>query len=422
MRRITEWNFKINEKKCEYRKESVEFLGFVVSKDGIEISTKKVQAIRNFRRPAEIEEVRSFLGLVTFVSHFIDDFSTKTEPLRQILKASSFKWTENQQKAFDNLRLEIEKCTLKLGCFSPEQETFLYTDASGVGIGAVLAQRGDDKARVITCIARSLTKTEAAYSQVQREALAISWAVRKLSFYLIGAKFKILTDNRSLKFIFGDNKHLGKRACNRADAFALELQSYNYEVHHIPGKQNIADILSRLTTTIENDSYEISVIIDEEIDNIMEEDYFAITHKRIKLAITEDETLNQVMHALKSESWSKELSVFQAFKESLYEIDGILWRDERIVLPQSLRQTALEIAHRGHSGSVSMKRALRERVWWPSMDIDIKDYCKKCLGCTCVERTDPPEPLKMTVMPNEPWEYIAIDFFLKLPNLMLLCW
>lgn len=246
---------------------------------------------------------------------------------------------------------------------------------------------------------------EQAYPQVQREALAIAWSVKKLYFYLFGHEFTIMCDNQALKFIFGDNRLIGKRACNRADAFALNLQSFNYKIIHLPGKQNIADILSRLTT-LNADT--------ECIGYIMDEKYFAITPHEIRKATEQDEQLQMIMSVLMKKQvkdWPLDLTCFKTFKEELYEWNGILWRGDRIVLPKTLKENALEIAHRGHPGVVTMKRMLRERVWWPNLDNDVKQFTESCLGCTCVARTDPPEPLTMTVLPNEAWEFIAIDFF-----------
>lgn len=176
LQKIKQFNLSLNNQKCEYNKTEIEFMGYLISAQGIEISPSKIEAIKHFRKPISVSEVRSFLGLVTFVGHWIDYLATKTEPLRKLLKNDKFEWNTEQDNAFDNIRDDISKNTLKLGYFDPKSETFLYTDASGTGIAGILCQKEGGQNRIITCIERSLTKTEQNFPQVQREALAIVWA------------------------------------------------------------------------------------------------------------------------------------------------------------------------------------------------------------------------------------------------------
>lgn len=397
----------LNKSKCEYRKSELEFIGFMISVNGIGISPKKMEAIKYFRMPKTLEELHSFLGLVNYMSAFIDDLATRTAPLRKLMATKVFSWTNEHQKVFEELKQIIIGCTMQLGYFDISDETLLYTDASGVGLGAVLVQKGDDrKARVITCISRSLSGTEQNYPQVHREALAIVWAVKRLYYYLMAKHFTLLTDNQALKFIFGQCKDVSKRACNRAAMYALELQMFTYNVEHIAGKLNIADILSRMVPDqVEQISY---------VDEVTwpNEEYFAITFAQIKEEIKNDATLQKIIYAIQNESWTdSDLKTYRVFRQEIYLWDNILWKSDKVILPLVLRSNALTIAHMGHPGVISMQRILRSRVWWPGIDQDIKDVVKTCEGCILVERTDPPEPLKMTMMPEKAWQCLAIDFF-----------
>jgi transposase InsO family protein len=397
-------SLSLNEDKCEYRKNEIEFMGLMMSAKGISISPRKVEAVAKFRTPKNSDEVRSFLGLINYMSPFVGDLANKTSLLRKLL-TNKFEWTKEEQKSFDELKQEIINCTMALGYYSKEDETYLYTDASGEGLGAVLVQKGSNQVnRVITCISRSLSKTEQQYPQVHREALAIVWAMKRLYYYLIGRQFTLYTDNQALKFIFGQHKDLTKRACNRAAMYALELQMFSYNVEHVPGKQNISDVLSRLVT--KDQSVSINSI------EWPDESCFAITTEMIKKETLSDESIQLIIRAIEESDWSNpQLKSFRVFKEEIYLWDGIVWKGDRIILPKSLRQNALQIAHLGHPGAISMKRMLRNRVWWPDMDEDVKQLIKSCNGCILVERTDPPEPLKMTVMPEYTWQHLAIDFF-----------
>lgn len=123
-----------------------------------------------------------------------------------------------------------------------------------------------------------------------------------------------------------------------------------------------------------------------------------------------DDELQNVIRALEVDRWPPETIKFQAFKKFLWKEQGILLRENRIVIPNSLKKKVMEIAHRGHPGSVTMKKIIRENLWWPKMDQDIENFNKRCLGCTVVARLNPPEPLIRKEMPSGPWREIAIDF------------
>ncbi|XP_058817506.1 uncharacterized protein K02A2.6-like [Topomyia yanbarensis] len=133
--------------------------------------------------------------------------------------------------------------------------------------------------------------------------------------------------------------------------------------------------------------------------------------EQIRSETTKDDTLRAVMNALKSSIWPKDLLRYEAFKTELGIFDGIVVRNERIVLPVALRPKALEIAHQGHPGVVSMRRNLREKVGWPCMDRDVADKVQECAGCAAVSSQFPPEPMIRKQMPERAWQEIAIDFF-----------
>lgn len=181
----------------------LEILGFKVSAAGISPTEEKIEAIKNFRKPESKEEVRSFLGLVNFVGHFIPHLSTRTEPLRQFIRGDATVFGEEQTKAFDDLRCELANSVRKLGYFDSADETELYVDASPVGLGAVLVQRYRGSPRIICFASKGLTAAERVYPQTQREALAVVWAVEKFYLYLFGLRFTIFTDHKTLEFIYG---------------------------------------------------------------------------------------------------------------------------------------------------------------------------------------------------------------------------
>ncbi|XP_055590420.1 uncharacterized protein K02A2.6-like [Uranotaenia lowii] len=399
---------KINDGKCLFGVKELDILGFKVNAGGIRPSDEKIAAIKNFRQPKSKEEVRSFLGLVNFVGHFIPHLSTRSEPLRKYIRGEIETFDKDQQNAFDDLRNELSTNVRKLGYFDPNGVTELYVDASPVGLGAVLVQRTEDNTpRIISFASKGLTDTEKLYPQTQREALAVVWAVEKFYLYLFGLKFTIFTDHKTLQYIYGGKYRDGRRACSRAESWALRLQPYDFEMKYIPGKSNISDIVSRLCPTVDKEFDDNS----EHYLCALGEDLEAITLDAIRRETETDSILKDVCTALKEGSWPTHLYQYQAFAKELGMINGILVRDERIVLPQSLQIRALSIAHRGHPGIIAMRRNLRERLWWPRMDDDVQKKVKLCLGCTVVSRQNPPEPMIRSEMPERAWQDIAIDFF-----------
>lgn len=202
----------------------------------------KVQAIKMFRPPNTVEEVRSFLGLVTYVSKFIPNLATVTEPLRKLTKKdTAFEWGDEQQSAFSHLKDQLSNPTT-LGYYKVSDRTQLYADASPVGLGAVLIQYDGSEPRIISYASKSLSDTEKRYCQTEKEALALVWAVERFHFYLFGRSFELITDHKALEVIFSPKS----KPCARIERWVLRLQSYRYKVVYRTGKNNIADPLSRL--------------------------------------------------------------------------------------------------------------------------------------------------------------------------------
>lgn len=201
LKRLRQNNAVLNDKKCVYGVSEIDILGFRADGKGVRPSDSKTEAIKNFRAPETKEEVRSFLGLVQFVGHFIPHLATRSEALRKMVRGEVGKVGPEQMKAFDDLRTALVNSVIKLGYFDVEDETMLYADASPVGLGAVLVQRKDGVARVIAFASKSLTPAERRYPQTQREALGLVWATERFYFYLYAKKFTLFTDHKTLEYL-----------------------------------------------------------------------------------------------------------------------------------------------------------------------------------------------------------------------------
>ena len=153
-----------------------------------------------------------------------------------------FVWTDEQEAAFNELKDRLSSAPV-LAYFNTDAHTQVIADASPVGLGAVLVQKQQDgNFRPVYYTARSLSDVERRYAQTEREALALVWACERFQLYLRGLEFDLLTDHKPLEVIYGPKS----RPSARIERWVLRLQSFAFKVVYIPGRQNIADVLSRL--------------------------------------------------------------------------------------------------------------------------------------------------------------------------------
>lgn len=286
LERMKEYEILLNQNKCIFGVKELEFLGHVMNEYGIRPTESRIAAVKSFREPKTIGELRSFLGLITYIGRFIPNLAEKTEPLRRLLQVGScFQWKKEQQDAFDVIKQAVGN-TKYLGFFDRNDKTKLIVDASPDGLGAVLLQESKEgQNRIISFASKSLTDLERKYFQTEREALAIVWGVEKFSLYLLGAKFELITDCKALKFLFKPRS----RPCPRIERWVLRIQSYNYVIKFEPGSTNLADALSRLS--INNAQY-FDRSADQYVNHLLEHAVpNAVTLIRVIEATKQDQVL-----------------------------------------------------------------------------------------------------------------------------------
>lgn len=409
-------NLTVNEKKCEYDKETLIFLGHKLSREGLSIDEEKVKDVKKFRRPNSASELRSFLGLASYVSGFIPRFADLTEPLWSASRSGKFEWAEEQDEAFNKTKEAIESCTIAQGFFQLNDKTFLYTDASPHALGAVLVQEDSSGTkRIISFASKTLTSTEKRYAQTQREALAVVWAAERFHYYLLGQKFTICTDALGIAYIFNRNGDAPKRMMKRAEVWAMRLDAFDFDIKFVKGTENIADPSSRLYTG-EDEAYserepagEIAEITLPGPTAIQ----FGTDHMpplEVGYHTARDDELQAVVKAVETGEWTSELAPYKQVQEELQQRDGVLTRSGLAIIPLVLRAKAMRLGHKGHPGMTAMKSILRERVWWPRMNMAIESWVENCRTCTLNGRREPPTPMESTPMPEAPWDLVAVDF------------
>eukprot|EP00117_Sycon_ciliatum_P016581 scpid41840/ scgid0554/ Retrovirus-related Pol polyprotein from transposon opus; Protease; Reverse transcriptase; Endonuclease len=235
----------LNSEKCQFHATSIKFLGHVIDGCGIRPDPDKIHAIQELSPCSDVHSVRRLLGMANHLGKFIPDLASITQPLRSLLvKGTPWQWGAEQCAAFDRIKTSLSNEPV-LAKYSPNYHTTVSADASSFGLGAVLLQRQPDASvRPVAYLSRSLTPAETRYSQIEKEALAATWACDRLSHYLLGMPFTIETDHKPLIPL------LGTRALDdlppRVLRFRLRLLRFDYSIIHTPGKQlAIADALSR---------------------------------------------------------------------------------------------------------------------------------------------------------------------------------
>jgi hypothetical protein len=233
-------NFTFNPAKCTFGKTEVEFLGHTVNGERICPDPKKVESIKNFPVPRTVKEVRRLLSVATYISKFIPKFSAKTAVLRQLLKADAvFEWLPQHADALQAIKDELLPDKF-LYIFDAKLPVQIATHACSSGLGAVLLQNDPP----VAYAALSLTPAERIYSIIEKELLAVVFALQRFNFYTAGWRVTVFTDHQPL---LGAARNVLLRDNPRLDRLFDKIISYHLSWVYVPGKQNFfPDFLSRL--------------------------------------------------------------------------------------------------------------------------------------------------------------------------------
>ena len=234
-----------NLQKCEFNKNKITFLGHVIDANGIAADPEKTKAIVEMSPPTDIPQLRRFLGMANQLGKFTPKLAEMTQPLRELLsKGKSWMWGPSQSTPLEKVKQELSKPTT-LALYDPSAPTKISADASAFGLGAVLLQKLESTWKAVAFASRSMSETRASVRpNLEKEALATTWACEKFADFIIGKHIDIETDHKPLVPLLG-SKHLD-RLPPRILRFRLRLDRFSYNIEQVPGKELLkADTLSR---------------------------------------------------------------------------------------------------------------------------------------------------------------------------------
>ena len=246
--RIRAANLKLKPEKCSLMQTEVPFLGHIVSREGVRPNPENISKVMRWPEPANVTEVRGFLGLCSYYRRFIKDFAVVAKPLTELTcNDSPLVWTDECQSAFDELKSRLVGPDI-MAFPRDDAQYILDTDACDIGIGAVLSQVQDGCERVIAYASRSLTKAERNYCVTDKELLALKYFVEYFKQYLLGREFLIRTNHQALRWLFSLKEPKGRIA-----RWIEILSAFNFTVEYRPGKKHgNADGMSRVPSSDEN--------------------------------------------------------------------------------------------------------------------------------------------------------------------------
>ncbi|GAA5881029.1 hypothetical protein JCM8547_003592, partial [Rhodosporidiobolus lusitaniae] len=384
-----------------------EFLGHRISRSGIGADPNKVNRVVNWPTPTTVKQLRGFLGLVQYLRKFIPGLAQQTALLTPLTRKGlgdiTALWGEKEEKAFQ----EIRRVVTSLPVLRPVDHSdgadpiWLMTDASKVGLGAVLLQ-GKDWKTAYPCgyYSRQYIAAERNYPTHEQELLAVVAALKAYRIDLLGERFVVLTDHDTLRH-FPTQPDLSKRQARWLEVLA----DYDYDTVYVPGKKNVmADGLSRYP--FQDEKAEPGLIV------------MGLTEATLSKGV-----LNAIRNGYLKDPEAEKMRAVARTSSLFREEQGLLYTDDgRLMVPglSALRETLLHDAHDavGHFGALKTYESLTRSFYWPSMSRDVRKYCRSCDVCQRMKaatqkQQGAPHPLPV---PPRPFSDVALDFVGPLPK------
>lgn len=444
MRRLAKYELKLNLKKCQFAYETVNFLGYAASKEGIRPNESHIQAIKEYPMPTTLRQVRSCLGLFSYFRKFIPNHAKIAHPLQRLMRDNvKFVIDEKCKEAFAELKRKLITPPV-LAIFDRSKETELHTDASAVGYGAVLLQRqGDGKMHPVYYYSKATSPEESRCHSYELETLAIVYALQKFDNYLRPIEFTIITDCSALSPTF-DKKNL----CPKIARWALALQHYHFRIQHRSGiMMGHADALSRCHNTerVDTRDYQAEImsriaavcaLTEEELDeNINEDEEYddeAEMQKKIPckiVSVANQLELNFMVQA--TQNRDEKILILRTRLENErvdgFELkDGLVYRRDKkqrlqLFVPQEMEENVIRMIHEKicHMGIDKTHEQIKKNFWFENMKTKVDKFIKNCIRCIMCSPPARINERNLYNIPKKPipFDTIHVDHYGPLPSI-----
>ncbi|QRV99033.1 Retrotransposable element Tf2 protein [Ceratobasidium sp. AG-Ba] len=410
--RLQKHNLYCNLAKCFFSVKEIDYLGLIVSPEGIRVDPAKVVKAIDWLVPSKVVQVQEFVGFCNFYRTFIRDYSRIAAPLFNLTRKNHpWEWTDECAQAFEQLKEALRSAPVLI---IPDisKQFFLECDASDFATGAILSQFSeDDRLHPVAFLSKAMTPAERNYDIYHKELLAIVKALKEWRHLLEGTALpvQIITDHKNLE-PFKASKDLRGRLAR----WAGFLSEFNFQLKYRPGKTNgKADILSRKDEHRPLGGGESRALLDPNLfiaaikpDEVLDD--------RIRDAYLQDERLNHIIEALqkndKVKNWSWN--------------DGLLIFKNKIYVPNddSIRKDILASRHdnmaAGHPGQFRTLELVNRKYYWKSLKKSVTSYVSHCESCIRNKHSNqlPPGLLNPIELPTRPWDHINYDLITGLPE------
>ena len=404
--RLKSVNLKLKPSKCQFMRKKVDYLGHVITCNGLRPIARITEVILNFQRPDDIGAMRRFLGLASYYRRFIPGFAKNANPLHGFTtKNAPFNWMLKCETAFTTLKSKLITPPV-LAYPNFEKDFTLETDASILGLGAVLAQlQEDSKSHSVAYASRALNRSEKNYSITELETLAVVWAITHFRAHLYGNNVKVVTNHSAVKSILETPNPTGKHARWWTKVFGSGVRSVSI-VYRAGSENAVADALSRSphdsppTVGIAEGDTQVASIdtIVADIGSLLHAEPVTGDSFNFSAEQRKDLDLKAIIEFLEEDKLPEDpvcarklvaqKPQFSIVNRVLHFIDHRHDHQRRVAVPSHLRERLLrEIhggTHGGHFSSRKLYNTLLKHWWWKGMYADVLSFCKRCPDCAVV--------------------------------------
>jgi len=394
--------------KCVFGAKQIEFLGFIIGGGLIQPSELKTRAISDFPTPVDVMSLKRFLGLTSFFRRFVEGYAIIAEPLARLTKKNAdFLWSDKQDSAFRVLKDQLTKPPV-LTMFDLNAEvTELHTDASSLGLGAMLLQskKAGDSLKLVYCISKKTSDSESKYHSNKLELMCVVWAMSKLRQFLLGLQFVVYTDCQALVYL-NSFKATNAQVARWHDV----LQEYDFTIKYRPGNRMChVDALSKAPVSPIGDK---ELPFDVELEDRWDVCVLLTIDDKVRMCQAADQEVSSIIQRLNADPVNYNLvdRSFTLENGLLYSrVNGKLL----FVMPRAMRKGLVVAAHnlKGHPAVDRTVANILEDFWFIKMRRYVAFHIKMCFECLMVKgpRGKQPGLLHPIAVGKRPFDTVHLD-------------